>query len=134
MSQIKTLHTEIYNELTSILKYWSENAIDKKKNGGFIGQIDFAENKIEDAEKGSVLHARILWTFAQPLKKTNDQKHFAMAESAFDYIKNNFYDKKHGGIFWSFASRWNSKRYQKPYLCDCFCHLRLDRILCYFSK
>ena len=100
MSQIKTLHTEISNELTSILKYWSENAIDKK-NGGFIGQIDFAENKIEDAEKGSVLHARILWTFAAAFQKTNDQKHFAMAESAFDYIKNNFYDKKHGGIFWS---------------------------------
>lgn len=100
MSKIKTLHTEISNELTSILKYWSENAIDEK-NGGFIGQIDFEENKHEEAEKGAVLNARILWTFAAAFKKTNDQKHFAIAEKAFDYIKNNFYDKKHSGIFWS---------------------------------
>ncbi|WP_296145172.1 AGE family epimerase/isomerase [uncultured Flavobacterium sp.] len=103
MSKIKTLHTEISNELTSILKYWSENAIDEK-NGGFIGQIDFEENKHEDAEKGAVLHARILWTFVAAFKKTNDQKHFAIAEKAFDYIKNNFYDKKQGGIFWSLHS------------------------------
>jgi len=100
MSKIKTLHTEISNELTSILNYWSENAIDEK-NGGFIGQIDFEDNKHENAEKGAVLHARILWSFAAAFKKTNDPKHFAIAERAFDYIKNNFYDKKHGGIFWS---------------------------------
>lgn len=100
MSKIKTLHTEISNELTSILKYWSENAIDEK-NGGFIGQIDFEENKHEEAEKGAVLHARILWSFSAAFKKTNDQKHFSITESAFDYIKNNFYDKKYGGIFWS---------------------------------
>lgn len=103
MSKIKTLYTEISNELTSILKYWSENAIDEK-NGGFIGQIDFEENKHQDAEKGAVLHARILWSFAAGFKKTNDKKHFAIAEKAFDYIKNNFYDKKHGGIFWSLHS------------------------------
>jgi len=100
MSKIKTLHTEISKELTSILKYWSQNAIDEK-NGGFIGQIDFEDKKHEDAEKGAVLHARILWSFAAAFKKTNDQKHFAIAERAFDYIKNNFYDKKQGGIFWS---------------------------------
>lgn len=100
MSKIKTLYTEISNELNSILKYWSENAIDEK-NGGFIGQIDFEDKKHEDAEKGAVLHARILWSFAAGFKKTNDQKHLAIAERAFDYIKNNFYDKKHGGIFWS---------------------------------
>lgn len=108
MSKIKTLHSEISNELTSILKYWSENALDEK-NGGFIGQIDFEDKKHEDAEKGAVLHARILWSFAAAFKKTNDKKHLEIAESAFDYIKNNFYDKKHGGIFWSLHQDGTSK-------------------------
>lgn len=100
MPKINTLISEISNELISITNYWSQNSIDEK-NGGFIGQIDCNENKIEDAEKGAVLHARILWTFSATFKKTNDKEHFAIAKRAFDYIQNNFYDTKNGGIFWS---------------------------------
>ena len=103
MSQIKTIHNEISNELTSILNYWSENAVDEK-NGGFLGQIDFEETKHPDAEKGAVLHARILWTFAAAFKKTKDQKHYSLAERTFHYIRSNFYDKEYGGIFWSLHS------------------------------
>lgn len=100
---LKTLHSEIESELNSILNYWSKNAIDEK-NGGFIGQIDFEDTKHEDAEKGAVLHARILWTFSAAYPKTKNQKHLEIAERAFQYISGNFYDKKHGGIFWSLNS------------------------------
>ncbi len=57
------LKAEMYNELLSILNYWSSNTIDNK-NGGFIGTIDYAENKNFNSEKGSVLNARILWAFS----------------------------------------------------------------------
>lgn len=94
------LKAEMYNELLSILDYWSSNSVDDK-NGGFIGTIDFAENKDFEAEKGSVLNARILWAFSASYPVTKDENHFKLAKRAFEYIYQHFYDTENGGIYWS---------------------------------
>lgn len=99
-TQLKQLKTELSAELDSILNYWSKNSIDTK-NGGFIGQIDNDENVIEDAEKGSVLNARILWSFSSSYQITKKEEHKEIARRAFEFLSANFYDVEFGGLFWS---------------------------------
>lgn len=99
-THLKNLKTELKLELQSILSYWMENTIDKK-NGGFVGQIDYNNNTNDEAEKGSVLNARLLWTFSSAYKISSKQEHLSTAKRAFEYIAEYFYDIEFGGIFWS---------------------------------
>lgn len=94
------LKAEMYNELLSILNYWSSNTVDDI-NGGFIGTIDYAENKDFNAEKGSVLNARILWAFSASYPVTKNERDLELAKRAFEYINDHFYDPVNGGIYWS---------------------------------
>jgi mannobiose 2-epimerase len=99
-TDLKNLKTELKLELQSILSYWMENTIDTKK-GGFVGQIDYSNNTNNEAEKGSVLNARLLWTFSAAYKISNNKEHLDIAKRAFEYISEHFYDKEFGGVFWS---------------------------------
>jgi mannobiose 2-epimerase len=94
------LKEEMHAELLSILNYWESNTADEK-NGGFIGAIDYNDTKDYDAEKGSVLNARILWAFSAAYPVTKNENHLKVAERAFEYITKHFYDTTYGGIFWS---------------------------------
>lgn len=94
------LKKDIHAELLSILTYW-ENNMQDDVNGGFIGTIDYKETKNAAAEKGAVLNARILWAFSAAYPVTHNKGHLKIAERAFDYIINHFYDKVNHGIFWS---------------------------------
>lgn len=97
---LKKLKSELETELDSILKYWSNNTVDKQ-NDGFIGQIDFNDHIVADSEKGSVLNARILWTFSASYQTTKNENHKKLAERAFEFLSEHFYDKQFGGLFWS---------------------------------
>ncbi|MCM0668250.1 AGE family epimerase/isomerase [Flavobacterium tyrosinilyticum] len=98
--QRKLLKSELTAELDSILNYWSERTIDDQ-NGGFVGQIDFNDHLIAHAEKGSVLNARILWTFSASYQTTRNENHKKLAKRAFEFLAANFYDTQFGGLFWS---------------------------------
>jgi mannobiose 2-epimerase len=108
VSKLKQLKTELSAELDSILDYWSKNAIDAKNNG-FIGQIDTNENIIENAEKGSVLNARILWSFSSGYQITKNEEHKKIAKRAFEYLSEYFYDSEFGGLFWSLNANTTPK-------------------------
>ena len=98
--QLKQLKTELSAELENILSYWSKNTIDTQ-NDGFMGQIDNNENAIENAEKGSVLNARILWSFSSAYQTTKNEEHKHIAKRAFEFLSAYFYDSEFGGLFWS---------------------------------
>lgn len=98
--ELKNLKIELKLELQSILSYWMENTVDQKR-GGFIGQIDYNNNTNEEAEKGSVLNARLLWTFSAAYKISHNREHLDTAKRAFEYISIYFHDVQFGGIFWS---------------------------------
>lgn len=102
-SNLKNLKSELKLELQSILSYWMDNTIDKK-NGGFVGQIDYNNNTNNEAERGSVLNARLLWTFSAAYRISKNTDHLNTAKRAFDYISEHFYDTEFGGIFWSINS------------------------------
>ncbi|GGF12181.1 AGE family epimerase/isomerase [Flavobacterium limi] len=98
--KLQQLKTELSAELDAILEYWSKNTIDDP-NGGFIGQIDFNEKIISDADKGSVLNARILWSFSASYRTTKNESHKEIAKRAFEFLSEYFYDPEFGGLFWS---------------------------------
>lgn len=98
--KLKQLKSELSAELEAILKYWSKHTLDNE-NGGFVGQIDFNEHIIAHTEKGSVLNARILWTFSSAYKHTKNENHKKIAKRAFEFLSNHFYDPEFGGLFWS---------------------------------
>ncbi|BAU55487.1 AGE family epimerase/isomerase [Mucilaginibacter gotjawali] len=99
-SQIDNYTTELGTELQSILDYWASNTIDKT-NGGFLGRIDSQERIIADAPKGSVLNARILWTFSAAYNHDANPVYLEMANRAYDYIGRFITDHEFGGVFWS---------------------------------
>ncbi|CAD0004532.1 AGE family epimerase/isomerase [Flavobacterium salmonis] len=99
-SKLKQLKTELSAELDAILDYWSKNTIDIQ-NDGFIGQIDSNDAVILNAEKGSVLNARILWSFSASYQVTKNESHKEIAKRAFQYLSEYFYDPEFGGLFWS---------------------------------
>ncbi len=97
---VKQLKTELTTELDSILNYWTKHTLDTQ-NEGFIGQIDFNDHLIANAEKGAVLNSRILWTFSSSYQVTKKENHKKIAERAFDFLSKYFYDAEFGGLFWS---------------------------------
>jgi len=86
-------------ELTRITDFWLAHTLDERR-GGFIGQMDSAGEIDAQADKGSILNARILWTFSAAYRHTGEATHLAAATRAFEYLLAHFIDNEHGGIYW----------------------------------
>lgn len=82
-----------------ILPYWLDNMQDPR--GGFYGRRDGNDRLVPDAQKGAILNARILWTFAAAYRELNRPEYLEAAARAFDYILARFIDHEFGGVFWS---------------------------------
>jgi len=96
---LTTYQQEMQAELTRITDFWLHQAVDES-HGGFIGQMDGAGQIVAGATKGSILNARILWTFAATYRHTGHPEHLAAATRAFEYLRAHFVDEAHGGIYW----------------------------------
>ena len=90
---------ELNQELDNILSFWKNFTIDEV-NGGFVGKIDHNNHIDEIAPKGSVLNARILWTFSASYNLKKDPGCLLLADRAFAYIKDHFIDQEFGGVYW----------------------------------
>lgn len=71
------------------------------RQGGFYGRIDGYNVLHPDAEKGAVLNARILWTFAAAARVLNNTPYRILAARAYDYLMQRFMDREQGGVYWS---------------------------------
>ncbi|MEO6229269.1 MAG: AGE family epimerase/isomerase [Ferruginibacter sp.] len=91
---------EVRDELNKILAYWTRNTHDAL-NGGFIGRIDENNLPHNDAPKGAVLNARILWSFSAGYQVTQNADHLYLARIAFEYFKTYFIDPEYGGVYWT---------------------------------
>lgn len=98
----KALASQVKKELLSdILPYWRQKVC--RPEGGFWGKIDGNELIHPDAPVGSIMTARILWTFASAYRLMGNQNDLDVALQAKELLLNNFYDHEHGGIYWSIA-------------------------------
>ncbi len=98
--ELTTYKKELEEELKNILDYWMNNTIDHQY-GGFMGKIDDKNIIYAEAPKGSVLNARILWTFSAVYNKTREKQFLLLAGRAFEYIHTHFIDKEYGGVYWT---------------------------------
>src|SRR5882762_7960167 len=86
--------------LNDIAPFWLKFAPDEP-HGGFRGAITNNLEFDEYAEKGIILHSRILWTFSRAYKLYKDEQYLQMANCAFAYILDHFLDPVAGGVFWT---------------------------------
>jgi mannobiose 2-epimerase len=98
--ELTRLRSELEAELENILNYWIANTVDAQY-GGFVGRIDDTERVHHQAPKGSVLNARILWSFSAAYQTKPNEAYLKMAERAFQFIKDHFIDQQFGGVYWS---------------------------------
>ena len=94
------MKNELKIELTTnILPYWI-NKMQDRENGGFYGKIDGKDVIQKDAGKGSILNSRILWTFSAAYRILKQPEYLEMAERAYKYLIDHFWDRENGGVFW----------------------------------
>jgi len=91
---------ELNTELGNIFGYWINNTIDNI-NGGFYGKIDNDNHVIPGSPKGSVLNARILWSFSSAYNLTGEKEYLEIASRAYQYITDHIIDKTYGGVYWT---------------------------------
>jgi len=111
---------EAEQELDAILRYWIEHAVDNI-HGGFFGKIDKDNVVHTTAPKGAVLNARILWTFSAAYNHTKTRQYLSIATRAFEYTRDHFIDKDHGGVFWTVDYTGNMLDPKKQVYAIAFC-------------
>jgi len=90
----------VETELRSgILPFWLNHTIDQER-GGFLGRIFHDATVDPQGEKGLILNARILWTFARAYRFYKDPIYLATAQRAYDYLTTHFLDHEFGGYYW----------------------------------
>ena len=119
-NKLEILKSEVKDELVNnILPFWMTKMIDSR-NGGFYGRIDGSGKVYNEADKGCVLNARILWTFSAAFRILKDPNYLKTAERSKDYLLNHFFDKKNGGVFWLLDHNGNIKDGKKQIYAQAF--------------
>ncbi|MDR3122038.1 MAG: AGE family epimerase/isomerase, partial [Clostridiales bacterium] len=97
--KIDQLYDWAARELADILEVYAKYAYDPA--GGFYGAVTRELVPVKDADRGLVLNARLLWTFASAYRVTKAPRYLTLANHAKDYIRKYFIDPVHGGAYWS---------------------------------
>jgi len=94
------LRDAIARELeTNLLPFWREKSLDHR-HGGFIAEMANDGTVRDDAPRGLILNARLLWTFSALFRELGDARDLALARRAFDVLEGRFRDREHGGYVW----------------------------------
>ena len=103
--KLGALRTDLERELKeNILPFWMTLAPDKE-HGGFAGYISHQNHVDLKANKGIVMHARILWTFSAAYLVYHDPAYLETAARAYEYITGHFTDRESGGVYWELNYR-----------------------------
>ena len=90
---------EMQKELTEhILPFWQKLRDEK---GGFCGYVSYDLKTDFDADKGTILHSRILWVFSEAYRALGERHLLESAEHAYRFLADACVDKENGGVYWS---------------------------------
>lgn len=110
---------ELHRNLTdNILSYWAKKMTDPC--GGFYGRRDGFDRLHDDAPKGAILNARILWSFSAAYRYTHNEEYAVLALRARDYIMEHFIDHEYGGVYWSVDAEGNPLDTKKQFYAIAF--------------
>jgi cellobiose epimerase len=97
---VQGLRERVEQELRGdILPFWLKYTVDEEY-GGFHGQISNDLTIDPLADKGLILNARILWTFAKAYTVYGDEVYLRTARRAYEYLRQHFWDADFGGVYW----------------------------------
>lgn len=94
------------NLQNNILPFWLNHSIDTT-NGGFHGRIATDGTPEQNAPKGLVLNARILWTFSAAYMYDSKPAYLKTARRAYEYLIEHFLDTDYGGAYWLLDNKGN---------------------------
>ena len=115
----KRLKAEAQRELEEhIIPFWL--GLMDKENGGFYGEMSYSLEIDKKADKGGILHSRILWFLSNAYRLLRKEELKAAADHAFSFIQGAFFDKTHGGVFWSVDFRGTPADTTKHTYCQAF--------------
>jgi mannobiose 2-epimerase len=81
------------------LPFWCGPALDHE-NGGWMAWLSNDLKPDRSRPKGLIVNSRILWAFSAVHRARPEKLFQQMAERAFDFVMNKFWDTQHGGAFW----------------------------------
>jgi mannobiose 2-epimerase len=97
---VQEFKNAFWEEMFDILGWWSTHMVDDV-HGGFYGRMDGSGHLFPQADKGIILNTRILWTYAAAALATGHSPFHQLADRAFQYLCDHFWDDTHGGVFWA---------------------------------
>ena len=110
---------EFLSELEGdILPYWTTKMEDPR--GGWYGRIDGRGALDASADKGAILNARILWTFSSAYRLLGKSGYRAAADRAYAEIRDRFFDREMGGLYWSIDCSGRPKDCHKQFYAIAF--------------
>jgi len=86
----------------NILPYWL--ALRDPIHGGFYSQVHSDETIVQDAPRGGILYARILWSFAAAYRVLQRPEYLAAADTAKTFIEAHMLDPHDGAAYWSVSA------------------------------
>ena len=99
ITELNGFKEEIKGELENhIIPFWN-NLCDYEK-GGFYGYMSSDLELDKNAEKGVILHSRILWFYSNCYLTLKREDCLEKAKHCFEFLKNYCVDKDRGGVYW----------------------------------
>ena len=101
-----------------ILPFWHSMRDDR--NGGFFGYMGPDLSRDEKADKGVILHSRILWFFSETAMALKTEKERKAAEHAYRFLSEKAIDREYGGVYWSLTYDGKPSDTSKHAYCQAF--------------
>ena len=89
---------ETAEALDQILGYWLKL---RDPRGGFYGEVNSSGEVLQDAPRGVILNARIIWAFSAAYGAFPEPEYLEAARWAYAWFLDHFIDAENGGVYWS---------------------------------
>ena len=83
----------------NIMPFWCGPAVDHEQ-GGWMAWLSNDLKPDRTQPKGLIINSRVLWAFSAVHQARPEKLFRQMADRAFDYVINRFWDPQYGGAFW----------------------------------
>jgi cellobiose epimerase len=105
IEELNRAYTELRAHLEQgLIPFWRTNAPDPVY-GGYLVRFDAEGKSRGTAEKYLNTQCRLLWWFSTLARRGRDwATHLALARHGFEFIRDHFWDRQHGGWYWKTRS------------------------------
>ncbi len=104
--------------LDHIVPFWDK--LEDSENGGFYGYVGYDLSVDRNAEKGVILHSRILWFYSNCFLVFKNPEHLKKARHAYEFLSKYCVDGENGGVYWMMNADGSVKDSMKHTYCQAF--------------